>query len=271
MAVFPNLNNSELERVSNILGDTSNGFTGSEIGRLLTLCSIPDACPGGTKRIRLFNSFVERCNRDNNSNCVYAFIQEALMPSRWMSDPQRRENIQTEINEVLALKGIQVNEKNQFVKVQVAETLRDAKRRASQLSHKLYEIHAHYRVMQCCKEELLAEDYFHAVHEAAKSLTHRIAEETGLQMDGTALIECSFSTNNPAIVMNTLRTESEKNEHRGLKEMLLGVNYAVRNVTSHEMRIKWAIDEDEAVVMLSIISALHKQLDGCHFIRQGLL
>lgn len=82
----------------------------------------------------------------------------------------------------------------------------------------------HPEVLKCCKEELLQENYFHAVHEAAKSLTDRISVETGLELDGAPLIERAFSVEKPAIVLNTLRTSSEKNQHRGLKELLLGVN-----------------------------------------------
>jgi uncharacterized protein (TIGR02391 family) len=188
-----------------------------------------------------------------------------------MDGPEAREDMRIKINEVLILKGIQINEKNEYNRVQAAETLSEAKRRASQLNRRLYDLHIHYLVMKCCKEELLEENYFHAVHEAAKSLTDRISEETGLDLDGTRLIERVFSLENPAVVMNTLQTESEKNQHRGLKEMLLGVNYAIRNVTAHELKIKWIINEDEAINMLTIISVLHRQLDGCHFIKQKLI
>lgn len=269
MSNFPTFDNSELERISNILGDTITGFTGSEIGRLLSLCGIPDALPNGTKRTRLFDSFAARCNQDKSTNCIYAFIREALAPSRWLDCPDGRDAMRTKINEVLALKGIQLNDKNEYVRVQVAETVSEAKRRASQLSKKLYDLHVHPSVMKCCKEELLQENYFHAVFEAAKSLTDRIAEETNLSLDGTQLIERAFSMDKPAVVMNTLQTNSEKNQHRGLKEMLLGVNYYIRNVTAHELKIKWAVDEDDAVNMLSIISALHKELDSCYFIKQN--
>lgn len=269
MARFPYLTNSELERISNILGDTSSGFTGSEISRLLSICHIPDAWPNGTKRIRLYNSFAQFCNQSKSSNCVYAFIQEALAFPRWLDSPQEREDMVIRINEVLALKGIQLNNKNEYVSVQVAETISAAKRRASQLSKKLYDLHVHPLVLQCCREELMQENYFHSVFEAAKSLTDRIAGETGLCLDGTKLLERAFSVDKPAVIMNKLQTSSEMNQHRGLKEMLLGINYSVRNVTAHELKIKWAIDEDRAINMLNIISSLHKELDGCHFIRQA--
>lgn len=268
MANLPYLTNSELERISNILGDTSSGFTGSEISRLLSLCNIPDAWPNGTKRLRLFNSFANYSNQNKNSNCVYAFIKEALAPARWLDSPTGRAAMALQINEVLALKGVQINNRNEFITVRTAETVSDAKQRASQLSQKLYNLHIHSFVLKCCREELLQDNYFHAVFEAAKSLTDRIASETGLNLDGTKLIEKAFSIEHPAIVMNKLQTDSEKNQHRGLKELLLGINYSVRNVTAHELKIKWAIEEDKAINMLSIISSLHKELDECHFIRQ---
>ncbi len=268
MANFPHFTNSELERISRILGDTNLGFTGSEISRILSICCIPDALPNGTKWIRLYDSFSQHINQNRSSNGVYAFIQEALTSSRWLDAPLARETMVEKINEVLALKGIQLNSKNQYVPVQIANTISEAKSRASQLNKKLYDLHVHPLVLQCCREELLQENYFHAVFEAAKSLTDRIANATGLNLDGTQLIERSFSLDKPAVVMNTLQTNSERNQHRGLKEMLLGINYSVRNVTAHELKIKWAIDEEKAINMLSIISSLHKELDECFFIPQ---
>lgn len=175
--------------------------------------------------------------------------------------------MQEALNEVLALKGIQLNDKNEYVPVQPAATVSEAKQRASKLRKELVDIHAHHRVLRCCTEELLARDYFHAVHEAAKSLTDRISEETGLSLDGTPLIERAFSSQSPAVIISALRTASEKNEYRGIKDMFLGVNFAVRNVTAHELRIKWDIDEGKALNMLVIISALHKILDDCQFAR----
>lgn len=266
--MFPRLINSEVEEISNILGATNGGFTGSEISRLLEVCSIPDIDSSNTKRKRLYNAFANKCNSHNNSDCVYDFIKESFMPARWLSRVEEKEHILTSINEVLALKGIQLTDDNKFINIDIATTVSEAKTRAARLSKKLQAINAHYYVLNCCKEELLVNDYFHAVQEAAKSLTDRISNETGLSQDGTALIERAFSQNNPAAVINTLSNSSEINEHRGIKEMLLGINYSVRNVTAHEMRINWDIDEDSAINYLSIISALHKILDKFQFIRQ---
>lgn len=45
--------------------------------------------------------------------------------------------------------------------------------------------------------------------------------------------------------------------------MLKGINSMVRNVTAHTPKIKWIIEENEAVDILLTISFLHKNLDDC--------
>ena len=49
--------------------------------------------------------------------------------------------------------------------------------------------------------------------------------------------------------------------------MLKGINSMVRNVTAHEAKIKWVVNEDDAVDILSTISFLHKNLDECQVIK----
>lgn len=49
--------------------------------------------------------------------------------------------------------------------------------------------------------------------------------------------------------------------------MLKGINSMVRNVTAHTPKIKWIIDEDEAVDILMTISFLNKYLDSCQVVR----
>lgn len=63
--------------------------------------------------------------------------------------------------------------------------------------------------MECCKEELFVEDYFHAVQEAAKSMCDRVREMSGLLLDGNELIQTVFSIKNSYIALNSLRTSSK--------------------------------------------------------------
>lgn len=75
---IPSFNEANLEQVCNVLGDTSTGLTGSEIGRYLLECRIADPNPGMTKRIRLFDALVARQRRDGCANNVCAFIQRGI-------------------------------------------------------------------------------------------------------------------------------------------------------------------------------------------------
>lgn len=66
---------------------------------------------------------------------------------------------------------------------------------------------------------------------------------SGLLTDGNELIQTAFSVKNPYIVLNSLMTTSEQNQQNGLKEIILGLIHMVRNVTAHELRIRWDINE----------------------------
>ena len=59
MAVIPIFDEANLQAISDILGDTSTGLTGSEIGRFLRECGFPDPIPQMTKRHRLYAALVE--------------------------------------------------------------------------------------------------------------------------------------------------------------------------------------------------------------------
>ncbi len=131
--------------------------------------------------------------------------------------------------------------------------------------------HIHHDVIKCCKEEYLQENYFHAIFEAAKSLSEKVREKTGILDDGSSLFNTAFSVSNPKLAINSLQTSSEKNIQNGLKEMLNGVTHMVRNVTAHELKIKWVVDEQEAIDILTTISFLHKQLDECFVVPQQII
>jgi hypothetical protein len=75
MAAIPSFELSVLERICEVLADTSTGLTGSEIGKLLSRLGIADPMPTMTKRVRLFEALRQRQERDRCSNLAAAFIQ----------------------------------------------------------------------------------------------------------------------------------------------------------------------------------------------------
>lgn len=77
------LNQGILERISKILGDTSNGLTGSEISYFLQQCNIKDVTPEITKWKRLYSALASVQNFDKCSNKILRFIQIVLNPARF--------------------------------------------------------------------------------------------------------------------------------------------------------------------------------------------
>ena len=108
----------------------------------------------------------------------------------------------------------------------------------------------------------MQDNYFHAVFEASKGLAQRIRDMTGVQADGARLIDRVFSIERPLLALNTLKTETEKSEHKGYSALLKGCFAAVRNPLAHEPKIMWE-GEDDAADYLSLISLLHRKLDQC--------
>ena len=150
----------------------------------------------------------------------------------------------------------------QFRKVDAAATLDEAERRVRTIRVKFQGRRMHAEVLKYCRTELMQDNYFHAVFEAAKGLAQRIREMTGVQADGANLIDRVFSIDQPLLALNTLRTETEKSEHKGFAALLKGCFAAVRNPLAHEPKILWE-GEDDAADYLSLISLLHRKLDQC--------
>lgn len=263
---LPILSSSQIERIARIMGDTDGdcrGLKGFEIGHHLAQCHMDDPDQGETKWKRLYNAFCLVVNRSGSTNAVYQFIQHCMEPAQGLNNPERYNRMQFELNKVLMLVGIEIRDDGQFYSVSKAQSLEEVQRRTKELRDKLTGYGAHPEVLRCCRDELLAEDYFHAVHEAAKSLCYRVKTMSGLSSDGTELFQTAFSVKDPYIAYNSLRTSSEQNQQNGLKEMLCGVIHMVRNVTAHELRIRWDVNEKDAVDILTQISYLHKLLDVC--------
>lgn len=255
---------SQLEAIAGALGETNEGLTGTEIGQLLSRCKMPDPTPNLTKRIRLYNAFAESQNTRQNRGAVLAFIRKAMRPERYVRNSERFEPMRTNLNAALSFAGLSVDASGVLSASQKARTLPEAERRANELRDGLAARGVHPDVLRFCRAELLADNYFHAVLEATKSVADKIRDRTGLSDDGTTLVNRALHGNPPMLAINALSTNSEKSEQRGFANLVNGIFGMFRNPTAHSPRISWSMNKADAEDLLSLTSLVHRRLDQAH-------
>ncbi|WP_108881050.1 TIGR02391 family protein [Anderseniella sp. Alg231-50] len=260
----------QLRAVSKILGNTDFGLTNTEIDDLLHICKVPDEMGPGTKWRRiLVNLYNHQIRRNTRTNAI-EFIRQAMKPARHLGNPDRFKAMRSELNTALSFAGLMVLETGEVKSAKVATTIEEAERRAAELKEDLQTRGVHPDVIKFCRAELLADDYFHAVQEAVKSVFDKLRLLSGQAEDGGALINEVLASSSPAIRINKLSTESEKSEQRGFANLLKGTYGMFRNPTAHEARIKWSMTKADAEDLLSLVSLIHRRLDASHASKRSI-
>ena len=119
--------------------------------------------------------------------------------------------------------------------------------------------------LRFCRAELLQDNYFHAVLEATKSVADKIRAKTGLTGDGADLVDQALALGKsgmPFLAFNSLRTESEQSEQKGLLNLMKGIFGTFRSPTAHAPRLSWSMTEQDALDLLTMASFLHRRLDS---------
>lgn len=259
MNPVPSFPDNSIEALARVMGDCG---TGSEIDRALGNLRIIDGSGQSTKWRRLYWVFRDIQIRDKCANRIIEFIQYFLAPVRFSGNEHDFERHRSRLNEVLALSGLEYRPEGIFLKRTPAKTLSEAQERARRIQGKLKGREIHLEVLRYCNAELMQDDYFHAVFEACKGLYQRIRDKSGVDKDGAALVNDVFAIDKPILAFNSLRTETEKTEHKGFAELLRGCYSAVRSPRAHEPRIMWS-GEDDAADYFTLISLLYRKVDAC--------
>ena len=265
MSKIPPLSEGQIEVLAKLLGDCG---TGSDITHVLNDRGLLDNSGQSTKWRRLYRVFLDTQDNYKCANRILDFIQAFLIPARFVGRGELFEDRRNELNSILAFSGIEFGADGRFRQREVAKTLTEAERRVRTIQSKFQSRRIHPEVLKYCRTELMQDNYFHAVFEATKGLAQRIRDMSGIQADGSALVDRVFSIEQPLLAFNTLRTETEKSEHKGFAALLKGCFAAVRNPLAHEPKILWE-GEDDAADYLSLISLLHRKLDDCVSTRPG--
>jgi len=264
MATAPKLTDMQIEEVSKILGEC---LSGTDISRHFVAMGIEDTSGESTKWRRLYSTFKKYQQIDRAPSRLLNFTSRLLEPARYVNRQDDFEAARSAINGHLAFAGIEYGADGKFRSIATAQTIDEALKRVNTLNSKFRGRRLHADVLRYCKKELLQENYFHAVFEAAKGLAQRIRDLSGVNSDGAALVDKVFSINQPVLAFNSLRTETEQSEHKGFANLLKGCFGAVRNPLAHQPKILWE-GEDDAADYLTLISLMHRKLDDA--VKTGL-
>lgn len=259
-----------LEAACRVLADTERGLNGSQIERLLQEIKVEDVSPELTKWKRLFNALAGAQNKHNVGNHLIMFINRAMNPVSYARYKDAFDWRRSELNVVLAFSGFQVREDGKVARSSKETTLKGARARAGRLQAALEGRSVHPEVLKYCRAELLEENYFHAVLEATKGVAQRIRDMSGLGSDGADLVNAAFSSKAPVLTFGPLETETEKSEQRGLSNLLIGLFGAIRNPVAHAPKISWSMSELDALDVMTLISFIHRKLDGAVKVSSGV-
>ncbi len=100
------------------------------------------------------------------------------------------------------------------------------------------------------------ENFTNAIQDAIFYMSELLREKSDVDLDGVPLIGKVFGGKDPFLKINKLKTESEKNEQKGIENILRGIYQAIRNPRSHE---KYEDDKatcDTFIVFLDYIIGL---------------
>lgn len=166
-----------------------------------------------------------------------------------------------QLNTILLLIGVEARDDGKLHEVEAAKTLTEVQVRINSLTHEIKFRHLHFELFKYCSVEFLNEDYFHACFESVKGVLERIRSLTKLSLDGAKLLDVVFSKDKPSILINDFKTENDKNEFLGLKDLIMSLVRMVRNPDAHMPRANSNTDLDETLEVLTYVSRVHRYLD----------
>lgn len=182
---------AQIELLACMLGECG---TGDQITRALRDRNLEDHSGQSTKWKRLHWVFSESQRQHGCSNRIIDFIQAFLSPGRFVGNSNEFEQHRTRLNAILSLSGLEFGKDGLFRRTTIATTLDHAEARLKTIQRKLHGRSIHHEVTKYCRTELLQENYFHAVFEAAKGLGQRIRDLSGIEGDGAALVDKVFQS-----------------------------------------------------------------------------
>lgn len=117
----------------------------------------------------------------------------------------------------------------------------------------------HPEIARAASKRYLDGHFADAVEASVKALNGLVRMRSGLEFDGTSLMERAFSPTNPVLKFNALTDQSDKDEQKGFMMMFSGAVSGLRNPRAHGFIQD---DPERALEFIAYVSLLAKLLDG---------
>jgi uncharacterized protein (TIGR02391 family) len=261
MPVLPVFSDPQLDAICNVLADQNDGLTGAEIGALLQEKNIADPYPAVLKRHRLLEALRQQQELDGCGNNVAAFLLAALQPARYQDNEALFARRRERLNAVLGLDGYQISPDGKLKVVPSSRQSSEGQERARRLRGELVRRGVHPSVLHCCMPDLLEENCYPAVYEAAHGLEEQIREKTGLTLEGVELVDQAFELRiGPLLAFNTLQSESEHAEHLAISSLIKNM-VSLFKPPAADLYGVWTMSEAEAIDLLTLVSMLYRRID----------
>jgi uncharacterized protein (TIGR02391 family) len=98
--------------------------------------------------------------------------------------------------------------------------------------------------------------YNSAILDAIHFLSDQIRERANIDGDGASLVGQAFGGDNPPLRINKFQTETERDEQKGLEQILRGIYQGIRNPRSHNQIEDGQTTADSIILFINFLSNL---------------
>ena len=105
--------------------------------------------------------------------------------------------------------------------------------------------------------------YTEAIATTFKIVESNVKRISELNSSGKTLMMDAFNVDRPAIALNSLITDTDRNIQEGFKFLFAGSTLAIRNPSSHE--VEFGDDPDKCLTYLSLATLLLRTLEEAGF------
>lgn len=261
-----------LEQIARILGEQYRGW---EIANFFHYIGFPQYKHDGQTARWYFalGALVEIQSGHEGTRNIIKIIELLCDPQRYTNQPEVHADILKRVDEILKPFNFTLNENCKVIarqngKIVIVDELDTAVDSSETEEAKLFDARDfHAEIKRHGQSLFLQGQHFHAVFECCKAFDKYVREKSRLDLlSGSGLMAQAFSLEKGRLRLNTLQSQTERDEQEGLKHLCMGLVNAIRNPGGHEPELDRPMSREDALDVLSMISFLYRQVDKTHYV-----